>query len=86
MYYLGRLDLMDQNYPAAIDQYQLGLLLRKLGCEEEARSAFQGSYEPSSWRGLSSLLSRESSRLSCTADGTPAVPRELLNRVFCLIL
>lgn len=93
VYYLGRLDLMDQNYPAAIRnltkalakppypdtayylgfacfkqgdlmdaekylklavahnpsdsiaQYQLGLLLRKLGRDEEAKSAFQASYE-----------------------------------------
>jgi len=93
VYYLGRLDLMDQNYPAAIRnltkalakppypdtayylgfacfkqgdlidaekylkravasnpsdsiaQYQLGLLLRKLGREEEAKTAFQASYE-----------------------------------------
>lgn len=93
VYYLGRLDLMDQNYPAAIvnltkalakppypdtayylgfacykqgdladaerylklaaasnprdsiAQYQLGLLLRKLGREDEAKRAFEASSE-----------------------------------------
>jgi Flp pilus assembly protein TadD len=128
VYYLGRLDLMDQDYPAAIRnltkalakppypdtayylgfacfkqgdfanaatylklaiagnpgdsiaQYQLGLLLRKLGREDEAKRAFETSSELRRRDTDTSQLRVECGRL--LDQGSVAEARAVCNRLY----